>query len=177
MDEHIQAWLEAYHDGELHGRRLQQVEDHLARCAECRREMERLNTLSALLQENPAPGNLMPPERFVAQVGLRLPRRQEGEGRQRVFKAGWQMIPLVLFGAWVFVQALFIMMGLLLVGLSLGLGDIAGQPVLNTLNRSELLAWSVGLNFALSAVIGLLYLSWLASWWVGRRHSQVEAQP
>jgi anti-sigma factor RsiW len=36
MDEHVHAWLEAYHDGELHGRRLEQVEDHLARCVECR---------------------------------------------------------------------------------------------------------------------------------------------
>ena len=63
----------------------------------------------------------------------------------------------------------------LLVGLSLGLGDIAGSTLLSTLQRDEILAWSIGLNIVLSAVIGLMYLSWLASWWVGRQHSQVEA--
>jgi predicted anti-sigma-YlaC factor YlaD len=91
MDEHVQVWLEAYHDGELHGRRLKQVEEHLARCAECRSEMDRLGALSALLQENPAPSGLTPPDRFAAQVGLRLPRRQKGSGRQRMFRAGWQV--------------------------------------------------------------------------------------
>ncbi len=85
------------------------------------------------------------------------------------------MIPLVLFGAWVFVQALFFLIGLLLVGLSLGLGDITGSAVLSTLNLGDVLAWSIGLDFALSALIGLMYLSWLASWWVGRQHSQAEA--
>src|SRR5512138_2581577 len=159
MDEHVQAWLEAYHDGELHGRRLQQVEDHLARCAECQREIEKLGVLSALLREDPAPSNLTSPERFVAQVGLRLPRQQEGAGRQRAFRTGWQVIPLMLFGAWVFVQALFFMVGLLLVGLSLGLGDITGSAVLSSLNLGEVLVWSIGLDFALSALIGLMYLS------------------
>lgn len=172
MDEHVHAWLEAYHDGELHGRRLQQVEHHLAHCAECRSEMERLSALAALLQENPAPSNLMPPDRFVAQVGLRLPRQQQEEAWPRTFKAGWQVVPLALFGAWVFVQALFLMVGLLWAGLSLGLGNIIGLAVPGTLSWGELLAWSIGLNFALSAVIGLLYLSWLASWWAGRRHVQ-----
>lgn len=175
MDEHVHAWLEAYHDGELRGRRLQQVEDHLARCAECQSEAEKLNILSTLLQENPAPTHLTPPDRFVAQVGLRLPRQQKEAGWPRTFKVGWQIVPLALFGAWVFVQALFIVVGLLLAGLSLGLGDIAAQSALGTLNTNELLAWSVGLDFALSAAIGLMYLSWLASWWVGRRHLQIEA--
>lgn len=174
MDEHVQVWLEAYHDGELRGRRLRQVEDHLARCAECRSEMERLSVLSALLQENPVPTTLTPPDRFVAQVGLRLPRQQEGAGQQRVLRAGWQVIPLALFGGWVFVQALFIMVGLLLIGLSLGLGDIVGQTIPGTLDRNEILVWSAGLNFALSVLIGLMYLSWLASWWVGRQHPQTE---
>lgn len=175
MDEHVHAWLEAYHDGELRGHHLQQVEQHLASCVECRAELEQLSTLSVLLKESPAPRTLMPAERFVAQVGLRLPRRQEGAGRQRAFRASWQVIPLILFGAWAFVQALFIMVGLLLIGLSLGLADITSQAVLTTINRSELLAWSIGLNVALSLVIGLMYLSWLASWWVGYQRSHAKA--
>ena len=55
MNEHVTPWLGAYHDGELRGRRLQQVETHLAHCAACRAELEELRALSALLQESPVP--------------------------------------------------------------------------------------------------------------------------
>ena len=172
MDEHVHAWLEAYHDGELHGRRLQQVENHLVSCMECRAEWEGLQNLSALLQGSPPPTNLMPPERFVAQVGLRLPRQQEKAGKQTAFRVSWQIVPFGLFGMWVFAQALFIVIGLILLGLSFGLGDFLGLSVLVTLDRGELLVWSLGLNIGLSMVLGVLYLSWLASWWVDRQHPQ-----
>jgi len=174
MDEHVHAWLEAYHDGELHGRRLQQVESHLASCMACQAEWEKLQSLSALLQESPPPTNLTPPDRFVAQVGLRLPRRQEGADRQRSFKMSWRAIPFGLFGMWVFVQALFIVIGLILLGLNFGLGDFISQTVSISLNGTELLVWSIGLNVGLSLVIGLLYLSWLASWWANRQYTQNE---
>ena len=48
MNEHVTAWLGAYHDGELRGRRLRQVETHLAHCATCRAELERLRALTAI---------------------------------------------------------------------------------------------------------------------------------
>jgi anti-sigma factor RsiW len=99
MTEHVTAWLGAYHDGELQGRRWRQVEAHLAHCATCRAGLERLRALAALLQESPAAGDLMPPERFVAQVGLRLPRRPERPAWQRGLEIGWQVVPLGLFGA------------------------------------------------------------------------------
>ncbi|MBN1313343.1 MAG: zf-HC2 domain-containing protein [Anaerolineae bacterium] len=174
MDEHVHAWLEAYHDGELHGRRLQQVESHLASCKECRSELEALQNLSALLQESPSPAHLMPPDRFVAQVGLRLPRRQEEANRRGSLNISWRAIPFGLFGMWAFIQALFIVIDLILLGLTFGLGDLLSQGALISLNRNELLLWSIGLNIGLSMVIGLLYLSWLVSWWVGRQHTQNE---
>jgi anti-sigma factor RsiW len=200
MTEHVMAWLAAYHDGELRARRVQQVEAHLAGCATCRAELEKLRGLSALLGESPAPSELTPSERFVAQVGLRLPRHPEQPAWQRGLEIGWQLAPLGLLGAWAGVQALFAVAGWVLIALQMGLGGDAiasmlpvspqgpwladvfslsdiglndvGQIGLNLLRDGGPLGWGVTLNLALLMVIGLLYWSWLASWWVRRRRQQ-----
>jgi len=207
MTEHVTTWLGAYHDGELRGLRLRQVEAHLAQCATCRAELERLRALAALLQESPAAENLTPPERFVAQVGLRLPRRPEQPAAavwQRALEIGWQLAPLGLLGAWTFIQAVFTMAGAVLVALRMGLGgDVVaellpasqqgpplseilslsdaslgdvGRIVLQLLSLREPLGWGITLNLVSLVVIGLLYWSWLASWWARRQHSQRHVQ-
>ena len=199
MTEHVTAWLGAYHDGELRGRRLRQVEAHLAYCATCRADLVRLRALAALLQESPAAGGLTPPERFVAQVGLRLPRRPERPAWQRVLETAWQLVPLGLLGAWAFVQAVFFVSGVVLVALRMGVGGDAvaellptlgelwltqlpllsgaglndvGRMMLRLLSNGGPLGWGVTLNLVLLVVIGLLYWSWLASWWARRQHGQ-----
>ncbi len=197
MTEHVTAWLGAYQDGELWGRRLRQVEDHLAHCAMCRAELERLRALAALLQESPVTGGLMPPERFVAQVGLRLPRRPERPAWQRTLEIGWQLAPLGLLGAWAFVQAVSVVTGVLLGALRMGLGgDVAarllpglqqgpwlaetfnlsgaglndvGRIMLRLLSNGGPLGWGITLNLVSLTVIGLLYWSWLGSWWAHRQ--------
>ena len=204
MTKHVTTWLGAYHDGELRGLRLRQVEAHLAHCATCRADLERLQALAALLQESPVAENLTPPERFVAQVGLRLPRRPERSAWQRMLEIGWQLAPLGLLGAWVFVQAVFTMAGAVLVALQMGLGgelvagllpasqqglslseifslsgaslgDV-GRIVLQLLSSGGPLGWGVTLNLVSLVVIGLLYWSWLASWWARRQHRQLRVQ-
>jgi predicted anti-sigma-YlaC factor YlaD len=196
MTEHVTAWLNAYHDGELHGRYLRQVEAHLAECAGCRRELEQLAALTALLQESPLASTATPPERFVSEVGLRLPRRPEHPLWRRGFEAAWHLTPLSLLGAWAFVQTLFLVTGVVWLALQLGVGGdalawlVAPAPSpdavaglaggsLAGVNRGLLylfrgrgsLAWGFTVNLALLAVISLLYWSWLASWWV-RHHRQ-----
>jgi anti-sigma factor RsiW len=201
MTEHVTTWLGAYHDGELRGLRLRQVEAHLTQCATCREDLERLRPLAALLQESPAAGDLMPPERFVAQVGLQLPRRPERPAWQRGLETGWQLVPLGLLGTWAFVQAVFAMAGGVLVALRMGLGgDVVagllpawqqglspsevfslsgaslgdvGRIMLQLLGNGGPLGWGVTLNVVSLAVIGLLYWSWLASWWARRQHRQL----
>ena len=64
MSNHVTEWLNAYYDGELKGKRLQQVEEHLIECEACQAELESLQGLSALLQEVPAP-EFPSPERFL----------------------------------------------------------------------------------------------------------------
>jgi len=198
MIEHVTSWLGPYHDGELQGRRLRQVEAHLAQCETCRAELESLRALAGLLQESPAAEGLTPPERFVAQVGLRLPRRPAQPAWQRGLEISWRLVPLGLFGAWAFLQAVFVVAGLVFLALRLGAGGdlIAGllpaSPqgfwLLDLLSLSNAglrdvgrvtlelwegggpLGWGFALNLVSSAVIGLLYCSWLATWWARRRH-------
>ena len=140
MSEHVTAWLGAYYDGELHGRRLRQVETHLAHCATCRAELKSLRALTTLLQESPVAVGLASPERFVARVGLRLPRHPERTAWQRTLEIGWRLAPLSLIGAWTFVQAVFAVSRGMLVALRMGL-------------RGDLAAW-------LLTGFGALYLLW-----------------
>lgn len=195
MNEHVTQWLEAYYDGELTGRRAQQVEAHLETCPECLAKLEGLRMLSTLLQQAPEPGNLSSPEIFVAQVGLRLPRKPEQTDWQKALRTGWRWAPAGLLGAWVFVQTAFIVSSILnwLLRLVPGaadiieflpagtqgasfLGDVAhlsgaewvdfGRFGLDILRGGGPLGWGITLNLVLTLLLGTLYLSWLASWWI-----------
>jgi len=198
MNQHVIAWLGAYHDGELKGARLWQVEAHLQSCESCRAELDRLRALGHLLQASPPPEGLTPAERFEAQVRLRLPPRPARTTWQSALETGWQLAPLGLFVAWGFVQAVFLVSGAVLVALRAGLGGpLAAQWLPSTqelwlaqIFRSSthglevgpvvqfpgdawllgLLGWSFALEMGLLVVIGLLYWSWLASWWVRQQH-------
>lgn len=219
MNEHVTDWLGApsewrrlekdvgaYHDGELQGRRLRQVEAHLAECPACRAELERLRALTTLLQESPSLADLTPADRFVAQVGLRLPRRPERTVWQRGLEIGWRMAPLGLLGAWAFFEAVFFVAQVVLIALQVGVGgdflarlgwgalaDTQSQVALrstwlvqifsllgldlSTASRSvlQLLStWGRGtaLHLVPLVVVGLLYFSWLASWWARRQHQR-----
>jgi predicted anti-sigma-YlaC factor YlaD len=195
MNEHVTQWLGAYHDGELQGLRLQEVEAHLAHCAACRAELKELRALTALLQESPAPEVRTSPERFAAQVGLRLPRRPVQPTWKRTLETGWRLTPVGLLGAWAFVQTVLAVATLALYALRIGvLGETIARwlpPLgeswltqisrlsgasLNEVGRAvlrllSLLSWSTVLNLIVLIVIGLLYWSWLASWWARRQHN------
>jgi anti-sigma factor RsiW len=165
MTDHVTTWLAAYHDGELTGRRAKKVEAHLAECALCRAELESLRALSAFLQEGPTPEGLLPPEQFVAQVGLRLPRRPQRPLGQRVALTGWRLVPLAVLGTWLFLQTVYVVawMVRLIPGLELGL-------VVDFLPLSVGDVWRLVLaNLIVPMVLVLLYWSWLASWWVSRQ--------
>jgi predicted anti-sigma-YlaC factor YlaD len=198
MNEHVTPWLGAYHDGELRGRRLQQVEAHLAHCAACRAELDELRALTALLQESPVVEVYTPPERFIAQVGLRLARRPAQPTWKRILEVGWWMAPVGLLASWAFVQVVLAVASTILYAVRI---DVIGNAVagwlpplgeswltriarlsganLNdasvaVLRLLSLLSWSTALNLIVLLVIGLLYWSWLASWWARRQHRNGE---
>jgi predicted anti-sigma-YlaC factor YlaD len=200
MSRHVSEWLNAYHDGELRGNRLHQVEAHLAECELCQTELESLEGLSNLLHEVPAP-KMISPERFAVQVNLRMPHTLTIISRRQVMEIGWWLIPVGILGAWVFISTSTALSGVLYEANRLGLlnsisGWIAFSPssqisLAATLAQSGLLSGN-SLNWAETTEtftritlpqigwqisIALLYLSWIAIWWVrhtrGQQHGRL----
>lgn len=195
MSTHVSEWLNAYHDGELHGNRLQHVEAHLAECELCQTELESLESLSGLLHAVPTP-EFTPPERFAAQVNLRLPHQQTKVSRKQMLEIGWWMIPVGLLGAWVFIATSNILSDILYEAHHLGLlssllnwlafgssstsywsatlgqfGVLSGNS-LNWAEATESVTRMSLPQISLQVSIALLYLSWIAIWWARHQRQQ-----
>lgn len=191
MSNHIIEWLNAYHDGELMGRRLQQVEEHLAECETCQAEFESLQGLSALLNEVPVP-EFISNERFVAQVNLQLPHRRVVSTKRKVLEVGWWMVPVGLLLAWIFFNTSSFVSDMMSVAYNFGLLD-SGAIVLvagsesnaywtSTLGQfgiltGDSLQWAESTESYTRSIlpqliwqvsIALLYLTWIAIWWAQR---------
>ena len=193
MSNHVNEWLSAYLDGELKGRQLQQVEEHLAECETCQSEFESLQGLSVLLHEVPPP-EFISPERFATQVNLLLPQKRTAPPRRQLSEIGWWMIPVGILAVWVFISAAILVSDVVTVADNFGLldkttasfisapsdtADVAstlGQVgvlrgnSLRWAERSESYTREVFPQFVWQISIGLLYLSWIAIWWV--RHTR-----
>ncbi len=167
MTSHVLDWLTAYHDGELTPNRQRQVEEHLQDCPTCRAELEAIEGLSSLLQENPAP-LLTPPQRFAAQVALRLPRSSPPHPRRNADQLPrWVLsAPLALIVVWAFFQsALWFASFVLSANWILGFTDwIAPASLLETIGSLQLL------NAILLAGIVILWATWLAFWWTWKKN-------
>ena len=198
MMNHVTARLEAYHDGELGARVAETVEAHLAQCEVCLAEFEALETLSALLQEVPPVAQLVPQDRFAAQVALRLSRDETRTAPERTLRWGWRLAPLVLVATWAFVQAASI--------LTIGIGALlrlgAGSAVMGSLIPEQTAASGVGLGLAgslldalggdavveilrqlsavgrvtvvpvlFTALTALAICSWVAMWWAAEHQA------
>lgn len=186
---HQLAWLGAYLDGEVNETLRGQIEAHLAACPDCRRELEELRQLSALLQASPVPLSPQSDADFARAVVTQMTRPVPPLW-QRGLAAGWRYAPLVLFAGWAFFQAVQWVSTALLIGLRLVPGGRAllpsggtpqGSFLLEILRMSlpgnltdqtiEGLSWLAPfnplalLNMVVLVVLALLFLSWLASWW------------
>ena len=193
MSNHVTEWLNAYHDGELKGKRLQQVEEHLIECEACQAELEALQGLSALLQEVPVPA-FPSPERFATQVNLLLPQKRTSTSNSRLFEVGWWMIPVGLLAVWVFISTAVLLGDAVSVAKNFGILDSATASfiaapsdtadVTSTLGQFGMLQgnslqWAETTeNFTrdlfpqiiLQVSVALLYLTWFAVWWA--RHTR-----
>jgi predicted anti-sigma-YlaC factor YlaD len=166
--QHINQMLDEYYDGELSPARRRQVEAHLAKCADCRAELEQKRRLSALLQEVPLPDAFSSPQLFNAQIALRLERRQVE--RSRYPGAAWHVVPVLLLVGLVVLQGLLALLGgmaglfRMLGGLGFDLGTV--WPLWNTVAfqlGSALRLSPASLATVLSvALMGFVYLASLA---------------
>lgn len=171
MTSHVIEWLAAYHDGELTPNRQRQVEEHLQDCPTCRAELDAIEGLSSLLKAEPVPQGL-PPQRFAAQVQLRLPRTSPLHLRNADQLPRWLLgAPLVLIIIWAFLQsALWITLFILTADWFLGqravlfTGWIASKSMLETIGDLLLL------NAALLVGIAVLWGAWMAFWWTWKQN-------
>jgi predicted anti-sigma-YlaC factor YlaD len=198
MNGHVDDWLPAYHDGELHGARLKSVEDHLKDCDGCRRDLDQLRKLSALLQAAPLPERQISARRFASQVELRLKDSPPRPRWEKALKAGWQAAPLGLLFAWGFSQAVLILSSLIA---ALGGFDqiLSGEFSLQVLFLSLPYVFNPGLlvrvagvlprlrwedpfldlillQLGLTGLIGVLLWGWLASFWVYQKRRLMTAE-
>ena len=194
--DHIIEFLGPYLDGELRVSQVKKIEYHLETCDQCRSELIELKNLGVLLQDNAMLPPMKPENQFAAEVGLLLERQPEPTTLQRVMVTGWKAIPVGLAGTWLFVQTSVIVTTLLfsvsrfapeLPGidrltqtpepsvLSNALGSLS-QPLITQVLEiiTKLLQIDIPLNWQipvftlLSFAIGIVYMCWLASWWVVR---------
>ena len=196
MNEHIQQWLGAYHDGELHGKQLEQVEAHLARCAACRAELAQLESLSSLLAGSPAPAGLKPAAQFEAEVRMRIPDRPEPIWWGKVLRAVWYLTPVALLGVLVFLLTTNLVAWLVLVVLRLAPNSaLAGlfafpawslpaagplQLDIEAIGRALVCGLTGICPLSLGGIgevlilltVSALYLSWLATWVARQHHHQ-----
>lgn len=197
MPEHITQWMGAYHDGELRGAHLRQVEEHLAECANCQAELDEMRSLSTLLKETAPGGDFLSSERFAANLALRLPRQPEtSQPRNKALEIGWWLVPLGTLGAWLFIEVTFTLRSAILFVADVGLlsrdlawiqgyplqmgwfatamnlfGNqvgLAGQAALSTLNEVHLFVAQVAGSLLPQVLLAVLYLGWLAAWWLGQ---------
>lgn len=203
MSDSMTEWIAAYLDDELSSERRAWVEDHLAVCADCRRELEDLRALSDLLRLGPAPVSRLSDEVFTAQVLRRLPPSQIPFGI-RVFQSGLRYAPLGLFGLWAFSQAVIIVSSavLLLMGLFppvdgalqglLPGGSVSAQAdLLSWFQRAgtffylpaltHVLSWVDGISLFILMELGVgilfaaMFMAWLAGYWSRQRFQVVES--
>ena len=193
MSEHVCEYLGAYLDGELHGRRLQKVEAHLAECQSCQAEYVSLQSLSATLLEAALP-KFPSAERLAANVALRLPYKANIPMHRKVLNISWWLVPVGLISAWIFISTAGLISNWIAAANDLGLLSssatwlVPGAPV--SVSISDLL-WQLGFlnqgnwqwltlsevftrtalaNVFWQVAIAGLYLCWLAIWLV--RHQQ-----
>ena len=197
MSKHVIEWLGAYQDGELNGARLKQVEEHLTVCAECRADLDRLQGISALLHETAGTPEFIPTERFVANLMLNLPRQPERLQSRKILEIGWWLLPVGLLGIWVFLQITNSLSSLALIASNTGLLgsnfawlqgsqaetgwfaalmnlsggqiDVFLRAVLSYLNNSNVFIENLADQIGLQIFIAILYLGWLAAWWLGHQ--------
>jgi len=197
MHAEMHILLNAYLDGELHGRQLQEMETHLGTCADCQAELRELRLVSGLLQADSTIPEAAPVDRFVSQLNLSLPRRVESSLPPKRISWIWWLVPVGLLGAWAFVQTVFTLTDVVSVASLAGLlgdafawlgtgqeaiwlstaidvfgGQFMSQPFLSLLNNASIFSANLLAGFFWQAVIVVLYWAWLLFWW-RRQNSQV----
>lgn len=176
MTSHVLELLAAYHDGELTPARQRLVEKHLQDCATCRAELDAIQELSSLLKADPAPQGT-PPQRFAAQVQLRLPhlsppllRRNADQPPRWLFAT-----PIALIVVSAFLQsALWVTAFILNADWAFGQRVAFLSDWIAPEGRLESFGSLLLLNAALVVGVTVLWATWMALWWAWKQNLGLE---
>ena len=196
--DHITEFLGPYIDGELRPSQVKRIENHLKTCECCRSELNELRQLSALLQEDASLPSVKSEDQFVAEVGLLMDRQPETPAFKRVLVTGWKAIPVSLAGTWIFIQTSLVVTGLFTIisriapdlpgiaQLSPALPASVWSSFMGSISQPAILQVLEGITHFLQMdmpvtrrvpiltllpfFIGILYVCWLASWWIVREY-------
>jgi anti-sigma factor RsiW len=166
MNPHVVELLAAYHDGELTSDRQRQVAKHLQDCETCRAELEALEQLSFFLKADSVRPQTSP-ERFAAQVQLRLPRASLSRARQNEGQLPrWALgVPLALIISWAFLQAALKVTALILTADQfLGPRAVLFNSWITTNGLLQTSADLLLLNTILLIATAILWSAWMALW-------------
>ena len=189
MNTHIIEWLAAYHDGELRGRRLAQVEAHLEECAVCQSEQDQIGALSGMLGEVPEVEPVTSSDRFAAQVGLQL-KDQPQQAAAPANRPGriWVLLPVSLLIGIGFLQVVSWMEESFTLAQMFGFGKAAVSILTSAPPKptgifaqisSELIHFGVPfspqilIGLILPAILAVGYLVWMIVW--GLNQGEFEA--
>jgi len=202
MSDQWTTWLHAYIDGELAEDRIVELDGRLQECANCRKDLQELLALRELLQACPVAERAGSDADFVRTVVRQLPAQRTAAllPSQDIFRVAWRALPFSLAGLLAVGQAVLIVSGLLWLGLRVGLLDssllaalVTGAApsggltsaiggvlasdmwdgvgvVLGTVGPLALIGFGY---FVVLCGFGLLYWSWLASWWLRRNRKSL----
>jgi hypothetical protein len=185
------AALGAYLDQELSVRKRQQVEAHLAQCANCRAELADLHRLNEILHKDEPLPRVTSADRFAAQVILQLKPQLAPRAWERTASILWWLIPIAALGGWVFLHTAFFISSLAVAILESGtlptwIVDALLQVIPSLASHSSGLSnlppslpqilnylilqlQTLFLVLAPQFLLVLLYWSWLAGWQIFKR--------
>ncbi len=187
MSDHIGSLLDAYLDGEIPVSKIDAIETHLASCEKCQTEVNKRRQLVALLHEAPPVMIPKPASEFAMEVRSQLQQRPlKNRTFHRVLKLGWQALPVGLLLVIIFINTVSFLSNAaaFLPGVT---GELIGNSSWLSINLTfddplriflgwsgvfQLSDWNWITGIVALVVISLMYISWMAVWWIQYQPAQ-----
>jgi anti-sigma factor RsiW len=120
MANHVSDWLGAYCDGELHGARLRQIEQHLAECAACQAELNDPRAVCPAARTRFQGG--FSPDRALCRQSCAQPAAPDRTtSRPRRVQDRLVADPGGLLGMWIFIEITFSLSSVMKLAANFGL--------------------------------------------------------
>jgi len=189
MTVHPHNWIDAYLDGELTTSRKRTIDSHLEDCLQCMDLLLEGRALKSLLQSAPPAAGLKPKEQFIAEIQPQLePRIQMSLMQRPVMKWGLYLIPITVLFSIGFIHSMFILTSL--VSLFPGAQEFLADQIsmgstlltlpapwnslINLVGGYNILGWNSLTGLLALVALSLVYISWIAGWWLQGRQSQLK---